>query len=210
MTRKAVSPDLTRLYEIASLQGGHFTGTQARSAGYSKQNIAHHVATGRFQRITRGFYRLREFPSVAHEDVIAAWVRVGSHRAVVSHETALALYELSTVRPRKIDLTVPRQERPRHRLPLTAVAIHTTTRPFRPGEVVQRFGIRVTSPARTIADAAEAGTEPEYVVEAVSEALARGLVTEGELRAAAEERPERVRRVIGQAVEEARRGTAVR
>jgi predicted transcriptional regulator of viral defense system len=47
-----------------------------------------------------------------HEDVIAAWVKAGRERAVVSHETALALYDLSPVRPRKLHLTVARAYRP--------------------------------------------------------------------------------------------------
>ena len=206
---RTARPSRARLYELASVQGGYFTAKQARVAGYSKQNVAHHVASGRFERVARGFYRLREFPAVSHDDVIAAWARVGPSRAIVSNETALALYELSTVRPRKIDLTVARKDRPRHRISLATVAIHTTTRPFRPGEIMQRFGVRVTAPARTIVDAAEAGTEPDYIVEAVNRALARGLLTKRELRAAAHDRPERVRRLIDKATAEVQRGTPV-
>jgi len=204
------NPNATHLFEVASLQGGYFTAVQARADGYSKQNIAYHVATGRFQRISRGFYRLRAYPALPHEDVIAAWVRVGADRAVVSHETALSLYELSTARPEKIDLTVPHEQRPRHRPALSAVRVHTTTRPFGPGDIVQRFGVRVTSPARTIVDAAEAGTEPEYIVDAVGQALSRGVLTEAELGVAARGRSERVRRLIERALEDARRAAGLR
>ncbi len=203
MPKKKANPDLARLFDIASVQAGYFTAKQARQAAYSPQNLAHHAATGRFERVMRGFYRLREFPSLPHEDVIAAWVKVGPDRAVVSHETALALYELSTVRPHAIDLTVPRERRPPGNRPqLSAVRIHTTTRPFRRGDVVQRFGVRTTSPALTIVDAAEAGTDPDYIVQAVKGALERGLLTKDELFAAVGDGSKRVRGLITRAVEE--------
>lgn len=200
-----------RLFETASTQAGYFSAAQARAAGYSAHAVLYHVATGDFERVSRGFYRLREFPSSSHEDVIAAWVKAGPDRAVVSRETALSLYELSTVRPHKIDLTVPRELRPpgnRPRWP--SVRIHTTTRAFGRGEVVRRFGVRITSPARTVLDAAEAGTDPEYIVDAVATALERGLATDGDLKHVAQHRPARVKRLIERAIEETRRGAAVR
>ncbi len=204
MPTKRANPQLPRLHQIASVQAGYFSAAQAHTVGYTRQNLAYHVRVGRFERISRGFYRLREFPSSSYEDVIAAWVKAGSEHAVVSHETALALYELSTVRPHKIDLTLPRRRRPpgnRPRLP--AVQIHTTTRPFNSGEVIQQFGVRLTSPARTIVDAAESGTDPAHIVEAVREALARGLVTPRELEASARGRSKRIRRLIARAAQEA-------
>jgi len=200
-----------RLFETASAQAGYFSAAQARSAGYSAHAVLYHAATGTFERISRGFYRIREFPSSSHEDVIAAWVKAGFDRAVVSHETALSLHDLSTVRPHKIDLTVPREFRPpgnRPRWP--SVCIHTTTRAFGRGDVVRRFGVRITSPARTIIDTAEAGTDPEYIVDGVAAALERGLVTSEDLKRAAQGRPARVERLLDRAIEEARRGTAVR
>jgi len=192
-----------QLFEIASVQGGYFTAAQARSAGYDTSTITHHARTGRFERVSRGFYRLAEFPALPHEDVIAAWVKAGPEFAVVSHDTALALYELAPSRSREIHLTVPWRQRPRHRPSFAAVRIHTTKDPLRRDEVVQRFGVRVTSPARTIADIAEVGADPSVVIEAVARARATGLVNVDELRKAAADRSERVRQLIERAVEEA-------
>ncbi|MBI3976430.1 MAG: type IV toxin-antitoxin system AbiEi family antitoxin domain-containing protein [Armatimonadetes bacterium] len=211
MPRKTANPNPARLFQFASVQAGYFTADQARASGYTKQNVAYHVRSGRFERIARGFYRFRDFPSSPHEDIIAAWVKAGSSQTVVSHETALALYELSTVRPQRIDLTVLRARRPsgdRPRLP--AVRIHTTSRPFKPGEVIQQYGVRLTAPARTIADAAESGTDPAHIVEAVAEALGRGVITVRELEGATRNRSQRVRRLIAQSVEEARESASIR
>jgi len=196
-----------RLFELAATQGGYFTAAQARAAGYSPRSIVYHVRAGHFERIARGFYRLVEFPALPHEDVIAAWVKAGPDRAVLSHDTALALYELAPSRSRQIHLLLPRDHRPRRRPTLPAVRIHTTSRPPAPGEVVRRFSVRVTAPARTIVDAAEAGADPAVIVQAVGRALDTGLVSVDELRAAARQRSRRVRDLIERAVAEAGRAT---
>ncbi len=200
-----------RLFELAATQGGYFTAAQAHALDYSTRSLVHHAKAGHFERVSRGFYRLAEFPALPHEDVIAAWVKAGGDRAVVSHETALALYELAPIRPRKIHLTVSRAHRPHSDRPqLPGVQIHTTTRPFRSSEVVQRFGVRVTSPPRTIVDAADSGTDPSFIVEAIGHALEGGLLVADELRRAARGRSERVRRLIDRAIQEAGRDAAVR
>jgi len=182
-----------QLFDLAATQGGYFTAAQAHAIGYDRRTLWYHVRAKHFERESRGFYRFVEFPAQSHEDVIAAWLQAGAARAVVSHETALALYDLSPIRPRKIHLTVARAHRP-----------------FRPGEVVTRFGVRVSAPARTIVDAADAGTDPSVILEAVGRSVEDGLVTANELRRAAGDRPERVRRLIARAIDEARRHATVR
>jgi len=200
-----------QLFELAATQGGYFTAAQARALGYSSRSLVHHAGAGHFERVNRGFYRLAELPALPNEDIIAAWVKTGGDRTVVSHETALALYELAPIRPRKIHLTVARAHRPHSDRPqLPGVQIHTTTRRFRTGEVVRRFSVRVTSPARTIADAADSGTDPSFIVEAIRHALEGGLLVADELRRAARDRSERVRRLVDQAIQEAGRHAAVR
>lgn len=206
MPRKVSNPDQAELRQTAAIQGGYFTVRQAREAGYTWQNLSYHVRAGRFERVARGLYRLREFPPASYEDVLAAWLKVGASRAVVSHETALVLHDLVPARPRKIDLTVPRAFRPHgDRAQPVGVRIHTTTRPFRPDEVVTLHGVRLTAPTRSTLDAAEAGTEPDYIIQAVAQALDRRLLTPQELLAAADERPARVRQLIVRALEDARR-----
>lgn len=192
-----------RLYDLAATQGGYFTAAQAREIGYDPRTLWHHVRAGHFERVSRGFYRLAEFPSQPNEDVIAAWVKTGPDQAVVSHETALALYELAPVKPRRIHLTVPRKQRPhgdRPRFP--GVQIHTTSRPLSTAEVIRRFGVRVTSPARTIVDAAEAGTEPSVIIEATNRATRTGLLVARELRQTSQHRSQRVRLLVERALKE--------
>ena len=199
-----------QLFELAATQGGCFTTAQAREIGYDARTLWHHAKTGQLERVSRGFYRLAEFPSEPHEDVIAAWVKAGPGRATVSHETALALYDLAPIRQRGIHITVKRAHRPyKGQARLPGVQVHTVTRPFHPGEVIQRFGVRVTSPARSIADAAEAGTDPSSIQEAIGSALRQGLLTAEELPKAAHKRPRRVRDLVERAIKEDRRRAPV-
>src|SRR5579859_3947429 len=194
-------PDVAGLFLLASEQEGYFTSAQAHACGYNKQLLAHHAKTGRFQRRRRGLYRFRDYPASLREDVMAAWLAAGKEQAVVSHESALDLLGLSDVVPASIHLLVPRARRWFH-APLE-VTLHTSTHPLSAGEVVTRQGMRVTAPLRTILDVAEAGTAPEQVILAVTQARERGMVVAAHLRQAAGRREQRVQLLIDQALSEA-------
>ena len=124
---------LQRLFGFAAAQAGYFTAAQARGLGYSARSFLHHVAAGHFERVSRGFYRLVGVPTDPHEDVVAAWLRLAPSGAVVSHDTALALYDLAPSRSHEIHLTVAREHRPRN--PRTAAVSSSTRRPFRCGSM---------------------------------------------------------------------------
>ncbi len=192
-------PDYFGLVAIATSQSGYFTNRQASICGYSDSLLSHHVKTGKFRRVHRGVYRLRDFPPSPREEVMAAWLAVGHERTVVSHESALDLHSLSDVIPTAIHLSVPRTVR---NLPnLSGTKIHTTTRAFEPGDVVTRDGLKVTSVARTIVDSAEAGTGPEQIQLAIRQAIRQGVTTPNRLEDAARDRSRRVQALVRLAME---------
>ena len=193
-------PDATALNRIAYSQDGYFTAGQARACGFSPQLLAHHVGSGRYERVRRGLYRLSGFPGSSHEDVRGKWLAVGADRAIVSHESALELHELSDVLPNAVHLLVSRDDRGIR--PPAGVLLHTTSTPLTPTDVMVREGIRVTAPARSIVDAASAGTQPEQIELAVRQALARGIVTPTALLEQAERRGRRVADLVQRAIEE--------
>lgn len=197
MNDTTTNPDHAVLFGIASEQAGYFTTAQAHAAGFSSPLIRHHTRAGRFLHVARGLYRLRDYPSTPREEVLAAWLRLAP-KAVVSHESALDLLGLSDDIPDAIHLTVPRTFR--KLTPLPGVTIHTTTRPVRGGDIVNRDGVRLTSAARTIADVAEAGLAPDQVQRAVRSAIDRGFATARQLRAAASNRGRRVQRMVDSAI----------
>ncbi len=95
------SPDWDHLFEIAAAQDGLFTTRQAAAAGYSPQLIAHHLSAGRMVRVRRGVYRIVHFPAGDHEDLTAVWLW-SEQEGVFSHQTALALHDLSDVLPAQV------------------------------------------------------------------------------------------------------------
>lgn len=189
--------DAVALNRISYGQDGYFTSRQAREHGFSSQLLAHHVSSGRYQRVRRGLYRLSDFPGSSHQDVREKWMAVGTKRAVVSHESALDLHGLSDVLPNTVHLLVGRDDRGIK--PPAGVTVHTTTKALDPSEVVTREGIRTTGPVRSILDAAETGTAPEQIEMAVRQALAEGLATRRSLLARAEQRNRRVLQLVRRA-----------
>jgi predicted transcriptional regulator of viral defense system len=174
----ASSPDRNRLYEIAAAQEGLFTARQAIGAGYSLPLLVHHRRVGNIARIRRGIYRLVQFPTSEHEDLVALWLW-SEQQGVVSHQNALMLHELSDVLPSQIHLTLPAAWRHRRlRVPEGVVVHHADVPP------VDRtwFGaIPITTPRRTLVDCARDGINPELLRQAVKQALARGIVSKLEL-----------------------------
>jgi predicted transcriptional regulator of viral defense system len=128
---------------------------------------------------------------------------VGKDTAVVSHESALELLELSDIIPDAVHVTVPRSRR---NLPsLNGVRIHTTARPLRRSDLVTREGIVVTSATRSILDAADAGMAPEQVEKAVTQAMDTGLATRQQLREGALQRNRRTAKLIERALRQTKR-----
>ncbi len=198
MRRPASQPDRAQLFDVASEQGGYFTTEQARVSGFGRALLSHHVKSGRFIRVRRGLYRFREYPASPREQVLAAWLAVGKDVAVVSHESALDLLDLSDLVPDAVHLTVPRSRRNLPSIP--GVKIHTTARSARPEDVIVRNGMAITSATRSILDAAEAGMAPEQTEMAVIQAVERGLTSPQQLRFAAAERGRRIVGLIAHAL----------
>lgn len=166
-------PDRDRLYETAAAQEGHFTTAQAGEAGYSPQLLMKHLKNGRMRRVRRGVYRLVHFPAGDHEDLMALWLwsgRVG----ILSHETALALLDLSDALPSQVHMTLPVSWSDRRlRIPRGLVLHHAD---IGQDEKTWVGAIRVTTAARTLRDCAESKVEPRLVRDAFEAAGERGLI----------------------------------
>ena len=179
MTRSPSKPSWGRLYRIAAGQGGYFTTAQAASAGYYPQLLAKHVRGGRARRVRRGIYRIVHFPSGEREDLVVLWLW-SERRGVFSHETALALHDLSDVLPSRVHMTVPRTwEDRRLRVP-RGLLLHCAS--VRKADRTWHGTVPVTTPARTLHDCAEAHVSPELVSQAMQEGLDRGLFASADVR----------------------------
>ncbi len=171
------------LAALAHEQGGYFTAKQAKVAGYGYRHLDYHETAGNFERVEHGLYRLPSVPPGEHDDLIrlSFWSRnqKDEPQAVASHQTALALHDLSEILPRELHLTVPPKFR-KH-APDGSV-LHKAE--LGEEDVEERGGYRVTTPLRTLLDVAESGVSTEQVAKAINDALKRGLVTRKSLNAA--------------------------
>jgi len=192
-------PDENKLFELASGQQGYFTSAQALAAGYSRSLLSYYSKDGRFVRSRHGVYRLRQYPTSPNENLMAAWLAVGK-TSVVSHESALSMLQLVDTIPNQIHITIPRSRRYQKAWP--GVKIHTTTRPLTKDQILTREGISITSPTQSILDFAESGGAPEQVGRAISQALQKGLITRSGLIEAAQQRSERIERLVSSALAE--------
>jgi predicted transcriptional regulator of viral defense system len=190
------------LYKLAESQAGYFTAQQGLAAGMDRSTLRHHARPGgRYEHVRRGLYRLHHFPSSPHEEVMAGWLPLRNAGAVVSHESALELHGLSDVIPRAVHFSLPRSERGQRRR--AGIQLHTMTRPPEKSEISWVAGIPTTTPERSIVDALEAGTQPEQIELAVSQALRRAITTPRRLRAATVHRSTRARKFIERTLSEA-------
>lgn len=184
----------SKLFEIADGQAGYFTGQQALEAGYSHASQTYHLKQNHWRDEGWGIFRLRDYPLGDHEQYVqlSLWSRdrQGRPQGVVSHETALSLYELSDVMPSDIHLTVPKHFR--KRIP-KGLVLHRGC--LEQEDIEPRHGFSVTTPLRTLLDVAEGSLSPEHLGKAVEDALSKGLVRRTKLleavRASSEEIRER-------------------
>jgi predicted transcriptional regulator of viral defense system len=175
-----------KLYETAHAQGGFFTARQASEAGYQDSVHPYQVRSGNWVREARGVYRLAQFPTPSRPDLMVwqLWSRnrQDEPQGVFSHATALTLHDLSDVMPAKLDMTVPPGFRRMAAIP-GVLRLHHARLSDR--EVQQIDGVRVTTPTRTLIDViAEGVIAPEFQVQAVDQALRRGLIMRRQLEAA--------------------------
>jgi hypothetical protein len=181
--------DLPGLEMLALHQGGYFDRGDAHTHGLGDDLLSYHVKAGRFERLYPGVFRLRIAPVSRHDDLLLAWVW-SNYRATISHESALALFQLSDILPSQIHLTVP----PSFRREPHAFKLHWAT--LSDEDVTTYEGLPVTTPARTIADAAAWGSDPEQVRLAARQAVQRGLATSHQLCAAIQRPRYRHRRAV--------------
>ncbi len=128
---------------------------------------------------------------------MAAWLAAGPG-AVVSHESAFVVLDLTDAIPEAIHITLPRARRNWKAPP--GVALHTTLSPLGPTETLERDGVRVSSPVRAILEVTENGAAPEQVAAVIRKAVKRGLVARRDVAERAAARGGRIEQAISEAL----------
>jgi hypothetical protein len=129
----------------AERQHGVVARWQMLALGITARAIDVRIDAGRLHPIHRGVYAVGH-RVVSREGKWMAAVLAGGRRAVLSHESAAALWELRAMKGRDIDVTVGKHaKRP-------GIRFHRAR--LDPTEITQRKGVPVTTPERTIIDIA--------------------------------------------------------
>ena len=103
------------LWAVAVEQYGHATTRNARDAGIAPVTVRQLVFRGKLVPAARGVYRFPKFPVTRYDAYMLAVLWTGSPAARLSHETALANYEVCDVNPERIHPCVPRSARIRRK-----------------------------------------------------------------------------------------------
>jgi predicted transcriptional regulator of viral defense system len=185
--RRAASgtlPDWNRLYELASAQAGYFTATEARDVGFSLPLLQHHLDAGRVERSQRGVFRLVNFPPTDEEGLVPTWLW-SRREGTFSHDTALALHQLSDALPAKLHLTVPTAWKKRRvQIPRNLVLHYAD---LADDQREWKGPIWVTSPLRTLADCSLDAVAKDLVEQAIREGFRRRLFTRQSVKRAVKE-----------------------
>lgn len=158
---------LERLREIALDQHGFVTAAQAVADGIPKTELPKLAARERIERVTHGVYRIPQVPATPYDNWALAVLWTGVPEACLSHETALAAWDVSDVNPDRIHLTINRARRLR-RTGGERYTIHHHD--LHPSQRTRWQAIPITNVPTTIADCIEAGT-PTYLIR---QAIERG------------------------------------
>ncbi len=165
-----------KLYDIAENQAGYFSTRQAEANHCSKKNLYILKKGGKLKRIEWGIYRFTYFPSSPYEDLFLAILKT-SGKSVLSHETALSVYELSDTLPGEINIIIPKTHSRRRQ------NIKYHIQKITDDEITKYKGLPITTVERTIIDVLNSGGDIIQVNKAIIEALNRGMTTKAQLLA---------------------------
>ena len=140
--------DMRAITERAGKQLGLITTDQLRALGVGRQTERTLVARGALERLGHRVHRLAGNSSSFSQRLLVATLEAGDG-AVVSHLAACALWRLDGVRCSDVEISVPRTRRPR-----AVPAVVHRVRDLVPVDVARRGPIPVTTPSRSLIDAA--------------------------------------------------------
>jgi predicted transcriptional regulator of viral defense system len=149
------------LRALAEGQNGLVTRQQAiHDLDLTAGAVDNLVARGGLLPVARGIYRVPHLPGFEHERFQVALLRTGNPDAALSHETALALHEISDVNPARYHVTVPTARRIR-RSDNDAFVVHIDE--LKPDQLGWLNLMRIATPTTAIEQCTVGGT-PTYLL----------------------------------------------
>jgi predicted transcriptional regulator of viral defense system len=94
---------------------GYVTVREAIDLGIDRLTVDKLAQRGALDHAARGVYRFPQFPPTEYDPYMLALKWTGVPEACLSHDTALAAYEVCDINPDRIHITVPAGKRLRRR-----------------------------------------------------------------------------------------------
>lgn len=160
------------LLDRAQDQYGYLTPADVRELGIDPTQLRLMSARHTLEHRGRGLYRMPAVPPTSLDTYMEAVLWSG-RRGVLSHETALDLYELCDVNPAAIHLTVPKAFRTRKAVP-AVYRLHR--RDLAAADVGWHEGIPIVTTEQAIAGGIEQALGWHLIDQAIQNARARGLI----------------------------------
>lgn len=160
------------LAELALDQHGYVTTRDAEAHGVDPHRLVEMARRGVIERTERGIYRFPVSDPTGIEQYLEATLWPEG-RGVISHDTALDLYDICDINPAKVHITVPARYRIRREIPDLYV-VHR--RDLDDDDLTLREGIRIVTPKRAILDGLESHVRPDLLGQALYNAGRRALI----------------------------------
>jgi very-short-patch-repair endonuclease len=162
----------TAIAALAAKQQNNITRDQLLALGMGAKAIDYRTRTGRYFRVHKCVYSLGHPPQTPHQKAAAAVLASGPG-AALSHGSAMALWGFWKRWPASFDVTVTRDRRPK------GITVHLS-RTLHRRDVTTHYGIRATTPARTLHDRAP-NLSDAALARAVNDALLSPYLTRSQL-----------------------------
>ena len=164
-----------RLWDIAIEQYGYVTTRDAKAIGAGAIDLTKLAHRGQLSRAAHGVYRFDQLPVTARDEFMLAVLWTGSPQAALSHDTALAVYDLCDINPNKIHLVVPKENRIR-RSGGEHYVLHSDN--LATEQVGWWEGIRTVTVPTAIDQGIQSGVPHGLLEQAISNARALGRLTD--------------------------------
>ena len=166
-----------QLWAVALDQYGYVTTLDAARLGVPVVALRRLAGRGALVQVCQGVYRFNDFPVHQNDQFMEAVLWTRDPVAVLSHETALDVRELSDVNPNVIHVTIPKRKNPirRRQMPESFVVHYEDLKP------TQRdwWDEIPTVTVETAIDQVTASLpRPDLVRQAIDQAEARGLISQ--------------------------------
>jgi predicted transcriptional regulator of viral defense system len=178
---------------VAVEQHGFVTTEDGRSVGVSPAALRAMAHRGDAERVAHGVYRLSLLPHSSWDELMRAtlWPR---GLGVISHDSALDLWDVCDVSPARIHVTVPASARVRRQIP-AGYTVHV--RGLGVQDVTRIEGVPVVTLKRAILDGVDRHLDGRLIDQALDAGRATGQLSERDLDEIMSLRADRGRRSGG-------------